>query len=114
MRYYSQLTRGGDFCIMSSIMILNVWFTILLVLVMAAFVAALIYVIVALVQIKRTARQAELVLQKINDDLAVVNKVSVKVADITEKVSAPVISVFSALYYIISSISKKNKRRLED
>ena len=95
-------------------MILNVWFTILLILVMAAFIAALIYIVITLVQIKRTARQAELVLQKINNDLDVLNKVSGKVADITEKFSAPVISVFSALFHIVSSIVKKNKRRSED
>jgi glycerate kinase len=95
-------------------MILNVWFTVLLALVMTALIAALVYIIIALIQIRKTARQAELVLQKVNDDLAVVNKVSGKVADITEKVSAPVISVISALYYIVSSVVKKNKRRPED
>ncbi|MDR2192320.1 MAG: hypothetical protein LBO62_05540, partial [Endomicrobium sp.] len=59
-------------------------------------------------------RQAELVLQKINGDIDMVNKVSGKVAEITGKVSAPVLSLFSALYYIVSSIVKKNKKRLED
>jgi hypothetical protein len=77
---------------------------------MISLIAVSAYLIVVLIQIKKTAREAEMVLQKVNVELAVVNKVSGKVADITDKVSAPVLSVISALVYIVSGVVKKKKK----
>jgi uncharacterized protein YoxC len=95
-------------------MILNLWFTIALVLTMLSLIAVSIYLITALVQIKKTAKEAEMVLQKINVELAVVNKVSGKVSDIADKVSAPLLSAVSVLAYIISGIAKKKKKCVEE
>jgi len=58
---------------------------------------------------KKTAREAEQVLAKVNADLEVVNKVTTKVAEVTDKISSPMIAAASAIFYVITAIKKKRK-----
>ncbi|MDR0723823.1 MAG: hypothetical protein LBF23_01390 [Endomicrobium sp.] len=69
-----------------------------------------VYFILTLVQIRKTALEIEVAISKVNIELDLVNKVSCKVASITEKISTPVVSVISLLFYAISSINKKKKQ----
>ncbi|MDR1418448.1 MAG: hypothetical protein LBI80_04770 [Endomicrobium sp.] len=72
-------------------------------------VVGVIYFILTLVQVRKTALEIEIAVSKVNTELDLVNKLSCKVASITEKVSSPVVSMISLLFYVISSINKKNK-----
>ncbi|MDR1523342.1 MAG: hypothetical protein LBS29_05275 [Endomicrobium sp.] len=72
-------------------------------------VIGVVYFILALAQIKKTAIEIEMAAKKINIELDLVNKVSCKVASISEKMSSPVASIISLLFYAVSSINKKKK-----
>jgi hypothetical protein len=64
-----------------------------------------------LIQIKKTSKEAEDALKKINTELDHINKISGKVADITEKISSPLTSAASILFYVISGIKERRKNR---
>jgi hypothetical protein len=68
------------------------------------------YLVFVLVKISKTALEIEVAISKVNTELDLVNKVSCKVASITEKVSNPVVSMISLLFYVISNINKKKKQ----
>ena len=86
-------------------------FIICLIIVTAAVVACAVYLIVTLIQIKKASKEMEEALRKVNTELDYVNKVSGKVADITEKISSPIISAASVLFYAVSAIKERRKNR---
>ena len=79
------------------------------VLITAVAVACAVYLILALIQMRKTAKEMESALKKVNHELELVNKVSDTVADIGEKFSAPVISALSAVFYILTGLKSKKK-----
>jgi len=88
-------------------MIINLWFTIALIIVMIAFVAMAVCWVVALAFVIKAAKEA-------GDALEKVNKVSGKIADITDRMSSPLMSAVSVAGYVLSSIAKKKRRCRED
>jgi hypothetical protein len=72
-------------------------------------VVGVVYFILTLVQIRKTALKIEVAINRVNIELDLVNKISCKVASITERVSTPIVSMISLLFYAISGINKKNK-----
>jgi hypothetical protein len=46
---------------------------------------------------------------KLSTELDIISKVSGKVVSITEKLASPVVSAFSFLFHIVSSINKRRK-----
>lgn len=93
---------------------INIWLIICLVLATASIVAVAVYLIFVLIQVKNTAKEMERTLSKVNSELDMVNKVSGKVVNITEKMSAPLVSAGTVLYYIFSSFKKKKDRCQEE
>ena len=88
---------------------INIWLIICLILVTLSIVAVAVYVIFTLIQLRKTAHEMEETLSRVNCELDMVNKVSSKVVDMTEKLSAPLISAGTVLYYIFSSFKKRKK-----
>jgi uncharacterized protein YoxC len=70
-------------------------------------VAVAVYLIIVLIQLKKTVKEMEGTLSRVNAELDMVNKVSGKVVNITEKLSNPLISACTVLYYIFSSFKKR-------
>ncbi|MCL2334845.1 MAG: hypothetical protein FWC57_02155 [Endomicrobia bacterium] len=85
-----------------------------LILLTAAALACAVYLILALIQIKRASKELEEALKKVNTELEYVNKISGKVADITDKISSPVMSAASLLFYAISGIKERRKNRRKE
>jgi uncharacterized protein YoxC len=86
-------------------------FIIIVVLIGISVVAATIFLIIALIYIKRTVKEFENTIRKINADLDFINKIPNGFASIRGKLLSLVISVFSILYYTISGIIKSKKGR---
>ena len=95
---------------------MSVWLTVCFLLVTAAVILVAVYLVITLWQIKNTAKVMEHTLLKVNGELDTVGKVSDKVLDITGKLSNPLISAGSVLFYILSNIRsrKKNRRKEEE
>ncbi|MCA6071916.1 MAG: hypothetical protein LE168_06140 [Endomicrobium sp.] len=72
-------------------------------------VVGVVYLVSALIQIKKTAIELESAMRKLSNELDIVNKVSGRVVSITEKLASPVVSAFSFLFHIVSSINKRKK-----
>ena len=53
--------------------------------------------------------ELESAMRKLSTELDIVSKVSGKVVSITEKLASPVVSAFSFLFHIVSSINKRKK-----
>jgi uncharacterized protein YoxC len=68
-----------------------------------------VYLVSVLIQIKKTAIELESAMRELSSELDIVNKVSGKVVSITEKLASPVVSAFSFLFHIVSSINKRKK-----
>lgn len=79
-----------------------------------ALIVVAVYLIITLIQIKKTAEEMEESFKRVNTELAVVNKISGKVVSMTEKISAPLISAFSLLFYIFSGSRSKRKNSSEE
>jgi uncharacterized protein YoxC len=78
-------------------------------------VAGTIYFIITLIQIKKTAKELENVMQGISAELDIPAKISSKGALIIEKLSSPIISIVSVLFYVLSCINKrKNIRKFSE
>ena len=88
---------------------INIWMTICLIAAAVSVVAVSVYLILALIQLKKTAKEAEKTFAKINGELDTLNRVSGKVADITGKFSAPVFSAAATVYYLFSAFAGKRK-----
>jgi uncharacterized protein YoxC len=74
-----------------------------------------IYLIITLIQVKKTTRELESIVRKINTELDTVNKLSGKITSIIEKLSSPILSAVSVFFYVLSGITKrKNKCREEE
>jgi hypothetical protein len=73
-------------------------------------VAGTIYFIITLIQIKKTARELENVMQGISVELDILTKISGKGALIIEKLSSPIISIVSVLFYVLSFINKRKNK----
>ncbi|MCL1972827.1 MAG: DUF948 domain-containing protein [Endomicrobia bacterium] len=86
---------------------ISIWLIICLILATASIVAVAVYLIIVLIQLKKTTKEMEVTLSKVNSELDMINKVSGKVVNITEKLSNPFISAGAVLYYIFSSFKKK-------
>ena len=86
---------------------INIWLIICLILITSSIVAVAVYLIIVLIQLKKTTKEMEVALSKVNGELDMINKVSGKVVNITEKLSNPFISAGAVLYYIFSSFKKK-------
>ena len=93
---------------------INIWLIVCLVLTTVSIVAVSVYLIFLLAQFKKTAEEMEKTLLKVNNELDIVNKVSGKVVNITEKLSTPLISAGTILYYIFSSLKKRKNMRKEE
>jgi uncharacterized protein YoxC len=89
---------------------ISIWLIICLVLATASIVAVAVYLILVLIQLKKTAKGMEETLARVNYELDMVNKVSDKVANVTDKLSAPLVSAGTVLYYIFSSFKKRKNR----
>lgn len=92
----------------------NLGIFICLVVLTLAVVFVAVYLIISLIQIKKTAREIECAFEKINTELEIVNKVSDKVANISEKLSSPLISIGSILFYILSGIKPRRKNKCKE
>ncbi len=92
----------------------NLWLIICLVLITVAVIIVAVYLVITLIQVKKTSKEMELALCKINDELEVVNKVSDKVAGFAEKLSSPLVSAASIIFYILSGSRSKKNRCKED
>ena len=66
-----------------------------------------IYMIITLVQIKKTAREVENTVKKINIELDFINRTSSKFTSICRRFSSLFTSVSSILFYALSKIIKK-------
>ncbi|MCA6069853.1 MAG: hypothetical protein LE180_01850 [Endomicrobium sp.] len=72
-------------------------------------VVGAVYLVSALIQVKKTAIELESAMRKLSTKLDIVSKVSDKVVSIKEKLASPVVSAFSLLFHIVSSINKRRK-----
>jgi uncharacterized protein YoxC len=73
-----------------------------------------VFLIIALIKVKKVAVELENALHKLNSELDVVNRVSSKVVSLTEKISSPVISAVSLIFYALSSVNKRKKKTGEE
>ncbi|MDR2458148.1 MAG: hypothetical protein LBD41_06690 [Clostridiales Family XIII bacterium] len=73
-----------------------------------------VFFIMILIKVKKIAAEFEKALHKINSELDVVSRVSSKIVSLTEKVSSPVVSILSVIFYALSSINKRKKQPGEE
>jgi uncharacterized protein YoxC len=73
-----------------------------------------VFLIIAFVKAKKMTIELERALRKLNSELDVVSKVSSKVASLTEKISSPIISAISLIFYALSSVNKRKKQKGEE
>ncbi|MDR1474859.1 MAG: hypothetical protein LBS38_04195 [Endomicrobium sp.] len=73
-----------------------------------------VFLIIALLKVRRAAIELEKALHKLNSELDVVRRVSSKVASLTEKISSPVVSAVSLIFYALSSVNKRKKQTEEE
>ena len=88
---------------------IKIWLIICLVLATVSIAAVSVYLIIVLIQIKKTVKELEGTLFRVNGELDSVNKLSKKVFDFTEKLSSPLISAGTVLYHVFASFNKKKK-----
>lgn len=88
---------------------LNVWIIVSLILLVIAAIFVAVYLILTLIQIKKTAREMEETFQRLNIELGTVNRISEKVSDFADKLSAPVISGLSLLMFILNRSKRKKE-----
>jgi uncharacterized protein YoxC len=74
----------------------------------------IVFLIITLVRVRKTAVEFEKALHKLNSELDVVSRVSSKVVSLTEKIPSPVISAVSLIFYALSSVNKRKKRTGEE
>jgi uncharacterized protein YoxC len=86
-------------------------FIIIVILIGISVVAATVFLIIVLIHIKKTVKEFENTIRKINSDLDFINKIPDKFASVKGKLLSLAISVFSILYYTISGIIKNRKGR---
>jgi hypothetical protein len=60
------------------------------------------------------AVELEKALHKLNSELDIVSRVSSKVISLTEKISSPVVSAVSLIFYALSSVNKRKKQMGEE
>jgi uncharacterized protein YoxC len=85
-----------------------------LVLIAVSVTVGIVFLIIALVKVKKVAVELENALHKLNSELDVVSRVSSKVVSLTEKISSPVISAVSLIFYALSSVNKRKKKTGEE
>ena len=73
-----------------------------------------VFLIIALVKVRKAAGELEKALHKLNSELDVVSRVSSKVISLTEKISSPVVSAVSLIFYALSSVNKRKKQTGEE
>jgi uncharacterized protein YoxC len=73
-----------------------------------------VFLIIALVKVRKAAGELEKALHKLNSELDIVSKVSSKVISLTEKISSPVVSAVSLIFYALSIINKRKKQAGEE
>ncbi|MDR3281454.1 MAG: hypothetical protein LBS78_00265 [Endomicrobium sp.] len=69
-------------------------------------VLGVICLIITLVQIKKTMREFEGMIKKINNVVCIINKFYCGIVSLTKKLSSPFISVASVLFHTLSKIIK--------
>jgi hypothetical protein len=70
--------------------------------------------ITALIKVRKAAVELEKALHKLNSELDIVSRVSNKVISLTEKISSPVVSVVSLIFYALSSVNKRKRQTVEE
>lgn len=88
---------------------INIWLIICLILTTASIIAVAVYLVFALIQLKKTAKEMEETFSRANYELDKINKVSEKVASVTDKFAAPLVSASTVIYYIFSAFKKRKK-----
>jgi uncharacterized protein YoxC len=73
-----------------------------------------VFLINAFIKVRKAAIELEKALHKLNFELDVVSRVSSKVASLTEKISSPVVSAVSLIFYALSSVNKRKKQTEEE
>jgi hypothetical protein len=70
-----------------------------------------VFLIIALVKVRKVAGELEKALHKLNSELDIVSRVSSKVISLTEKISSPAVSL---IFYALSSVNKRKKQTGEE
>jgi uncharacterized protein YoxC len=73
-----------------------------------------VFLIIALVKVRKVAGELEKALHKLNSELDVVSRVSNKIISLTEKISSPVVSVISLIFYALSNANKRKNQTGEE
>jgi hypothetical protein len=73
-----------------------------------------VFLVISFIKTRKVTIEIEKVLHKLNCELDVVSRVSSKVTYLTEKISYPVISALSLIFYALSSVNKRKKRMEEE
>jgi uncharacterized protein YoxC len=80
----------------------------------ASIAAVAVYLIFALRQLTKAAKEIEEAASKVNHDIDVFNKISGKAAAVTEKLAAPLISAGMVIYYVFSAFRKRKNGSKEE
>ena len=75
-----------------------------------AVIAVSVYLILLLIQLKRTAEEMHGTLARVNKELDAVSKVSGKIVNFTERLTSPLVSAGTVIYYIFSFLKKKKDK----
>jgi uncharacterized protein YoxC len=81
-----------------------------LVLIAISVTIGMFFLIMVLIKIRKVAAEFEKALHKLNSELDVVGKVSSKVVSLTERISSPIVSAVSLIFYALSGINKRKKQ----
>jgi uncharacterized protein YoxC len=82
-------------------------FTIGVVLITLSVIAGVVYLIITLIQIKKTVIKFDKLAQRVNSELDIISEFSSKISSLTKKLSSPIISI---IFYILSSFYKGKKK----
>jgi uncharacterized protein YoxC len=73
-----------------------------------------VFLVMVLIKVRKVAVEFEKALHKINSELDVVSRMSSKVVSLTEKISSPLVSAVSIIFYALSGINKRKKQTEEE
>lgn len=90
---------------------MNIVITVSVIIIALAILVALFFLISTLIQVQRTARQAELVLNKINNDINVIGSIVEDVSYFTQKLSSPVIKIGAVVGGLVSMFIKRHHKK---
>ena len=92
-------------------MFMDTVITVSVIVVALGILAGIVFFILTLIQVRRTARQAEQLLKLLHEDVGIINHITGSIAYFTQKLNSPAIKAGALLSGLVSFFLKRRKHQ---